>query len=61
MVAEHAEIMAKMPEGPIGEEERTCPSSPEPDVTLEVEEEDAPQASWIAQGHKRQRTIPIPP
>ena len=45
MVAEHAEIMAKMPEGPLGEEERTRPDSPKPDVALEVEEEEAPQAS----------------
>ena len=36
-VEDHAEIMAKMPEGLIGEEERVCPNSPEPDVALEVE------------------------
>ena len=45
MVADHAEIMDKIPEGPIGEEERVCPDSPDPDVALEVEEEDAPQSS----------------
>ena len=61
MVAEHAEIMAKMPEDPIGEEERTCPDSPEPDVALEVEEEEAPQSSWMAKGHKRQKIAQIPP
>lgn len=32
MVADHAEIMAKLLEGPIGEENIVCPDSPEPDV-----------------------------
>ena len=42
MVMGHAKIMAKMPEGPIGEEDRVFLDSPEPDVTLEVGEDDAP-------------------
>ena len=45
--------MAKMLEGLMGEEERVCPDSPEADVALGVEEEDAPQASWVEKGHKR--------
>ena len=62
MVMDHAEIMAKILEGPIGEEERVCPDSPEPDVALEVEEEEeAPQSSWMAKGHKRQKIVQIPP
>ena len=47
IVAEHAEIMEKMLDGPIGEEERTCPDSPEPNVALKVEEEEVPQSSWM--------------
>ena len=43
MVVDHTEIMAKILEGPIGEEERVCPDSPELDVALEIEEEDALQ------------------
>ena len=34
MVTDHAEIMAKILDGPMGEEERVCPDSPEPNVTL---------------------------
>ena len=36
MVMDHAEIMAKMLEGPMGEEKRVCPDILEPNVTLEV-------------------------
>ncbi len=61
MVTDHAEIMAKMPEGLVGEEERVCLDSPKPDVAHEVEEEDAPQASWMEKGHKRQNIVQIPP
>lgn len=53
MVINHAEIMAKMLEGPLGEEHRVCPDSPEPEVTLEVEEVDVPKASWVTKGNKR--------
>ena len=45
--------MANLLEGPMGEEDRVCPDSLEPDVTLEVREDDAPQASWMAKGNKR--------
>ena len=62
MVADHAEIMTKLPKGSMGEEHRVCPNRPEPDVSLDEEEEDdAPQASWMAKRNKRQKIIPIPP
>ena len=61
MVAKHAEIMAKMPEGPIGEEERVCLDILDPNVSLEVEEEEAPQSSWMEKGHKRQNILQFPP
>ncbi len=57
---DHAEIMAKMLEGPIGEEDRVFTDNPELDVTLEVGEEDAPQASQMAKGNKRQKILHIP-
>ena len=53
MVTDHAKIMAKMPEGPMGEEERVCLDNPEPDATLEIEEDDTPEASWVTKGNKR--------
>jgi hypothetical protein len=53
MVIDHADIMAKMLEGPMGEEHRVCPDNPKPDVTLEVEEDDVPEASWVIKGNKR--------
>ena len=53
MVINHTKIMAKMLEGPIGEEDRVCPNSSEPDVSLEVEEEDIPKESWVTKGNKR--------
>ena len=42
MVVDHAEIIAKMPKGPIGEEDRVFPDSPETNVTLEEGEDNAP-------------------
>lgn len=56
MVTDHAESMAKMLEGPMGDEERVFPNSHEPNVTLEKEEDDTPEASW----NKRQKVIHIP-
>ena len=60
MVMDHAEIMAKMPKGPIREEDRVFPNSPKLDVMLEVGEDDAPHASWLEKGNKRQKIIHIP-
>ena len=47
MVIDHAKIMAQMPKGPIGEEERVCLDSLEHDVTLKEEEEGPIEASWV--------------
>ena len=65
MVADHAEIMAKLLEDTMGEENVVCPDSPEPNVEPEEEDDeeekdDAPQSSWMAKGPKRQKIIPIP-
>lgn len=61
MVMDHAEIMTKFPEGLMGEEDRVFPDSPEPNVNPKEDEDDAPQASWMAKGNKRQKIIYIPP
>lgn len=58
-VTNHAEIMDKMPKGPIGEEERVCPDSLEPDVTLEIEDYDVTEASWVTKGNKRKKIVHI--
>lgn len=49
-----------MLEEPLGEEERVNPDSPEPDVSLELEEDEPPEASWVTKGNKRQKTMHIP-
>lgn len=62
MFIDHAEIMTKLPEGSMGEEHRVFPNSPKPDLCPDEEEEDDdPQASWLAKGNKRQKIIRIPP
>ena len=58
MVNNHIEIMAQMPKGPIGEEERVNYDSPELDVTLEIEEDDPVEASWVTKGNKRKKSGP---
>ena len=61
MVTNHAKIMAKMPKGPMEEEDRLCPDNPKPNVTLEIEEEeDVPQASWVTKENKRLKVVHIP-
>lgn len=52
--------MVQVLEGSIGEEERICPDSPEPDVTLEMEEDEPVEASWVTKGNKRQNISHIP-
>ena len=42
------------------EEERVNPDSPEPYVTLEMEEDESPKVSWVTKGNKRQKVIHIP-
>lgn len=59
MVVDHANIMEKMPKGRMGEEERVCLDSPEPDVVLEEEEDDVPEASWVTKGNKRQKVVHV--
>lgn len=58
MFTDHAEIMTKLPEGTMGEEDIVCPDNPEPDVEpKEGEDEEqkdyTPHSSWMAKGHKR--------
>ena len=60
MVTNHVEIMAKMFEGTMGEEERLLLDSLEPSVTLEIEEEDVLEASWVTKGNKGHKFVHIP-
>lgn len=60
MLNDHAEIIAQIPIGSIGEEERVIPDGPELDVTLEVEEDEPTKASWVTKGNKRQKIVHIP-
>ena len=53
MVMDYADIMEKLLEGPIGEEDRVFNDSPKLDVTLKEGDDDAPQASWMEKGNKR--------
>ena len=53
MVIDNAKITTKTLEGPMAEEERVCPDNLEPNVTLEIEEDDAPEVSWVTKGNKR--------
>lgn len=53
MVVNHVEIITKMPEGPIGEEESINLDNPKLNVTLEIEEDDSVEASWVTKGNKR--------
>lgn len=60
MVVNHVEIMAQMPEEPLGEENRVNLDSPKPGVTLEIEEDGLVEASWVTKGNKRQKVVHIP-
>lgn len=53
MVVNHAEIMTRMLVEPLQEEERVNPDSHEPDVTLEMEDDEPVEASWVTKGNKR--------
>lgn len=53
MVDNHAEIMAQIPEEPIGDEERVNPDNLNLDVTLEIKEDEHVEASWVTKGNKR--------
>ena len=60
MVVDHAEIIAQMLEEPLGEEERVNPNSLEPNITLEIEEDDPIEALWVTKGNKRQKVVHTP-
>ena len=58
MVENYVDIMAQIPDEPMGEEASINPNSPKPNVNLEieVEEEEKPSTStWVAKGNKRQK------
>ena len=60
MIENYDDIMAQMPEEPVGEEGRVKPESLEPNVFLEVEEKEPTAVAWVAKGNKRQKVIQVP-
>ena len=59
MVIDHVEIMVKMLEGPMIEEERIFLDIPELNLTLDEEYEHA-KASWVTKGNKRKKVFHTP-
>lgn len=59
MVDEYIEITTQMQAKIMGEEGRVNLDFPEPDVVLEVEEEEPAEASWVSKGKKRKKVIQI--
>ena len=53
MIVNHVEIMSQMPEVLVGEEERVNCDSPKLDVTLEIEEDEPTEETWVTKGNKR--------
>ena len=53
MVNDHAKIMAQMPNENIGEEESVNRDILESNVTLEIEEDEPVEESWVTKLKKR--------